>query len=276
MSLVTDHELDAELNYLAYDGTRPVNYAYPAPDGIAQSSGKVAKHRVRIASGRALPERPELDRQGFELISHRTELRDFSDEAAIRALYYPETESLLRHATGAEKVLIFDHTVRLDQNDAAASGLREPVRRVHNDQTAWSAPRRVRAHLPPEEAEQRLRQRFAIINAWRPIGAPAETAPLAMCDARSIADEDLIATDLVYRHMVGETYSVQHNPNHRWYYFPKVQTDEVVLLKIYDSLAQGVARLSAHSAFDHPSPRPGAAPRRSIELRALVFWPATN
>jgi len=105
------------------------------------------------------------------------------------------------------------------------------VRRVHNDQTFVSAPRRVRDHLPAEEAEARLRQRFAIINVWRPIGTPVETSPLALCDARSIAREDLVASDLVYRDKVGETYSFQHNANHRWYYFPHVRPDEVVLLK---------------------------------------------
>lgn len=83
-------------------------------------------------------------------------------------------------------------------------------------------------------------------------------------------------SSFIYRDKVGETYAFRHNPNHRWFYFPKLRPDEVVLLKIYDSLVTGAARLTAHTAFDHPETSPNAAPRRSIELRTLVFWPATR
>jgi len=274
----SDHveQVEADLNYLQYDGTRPVNYAYPAPEGVPQSSGTFVPHRVRIESGRRQVERPTLHRHGFELLGHQSAVTDFSDEATIRGDYYAETATLLRVATGAEKVVIFDHTLRFDQTGHAEQGIREPVRRVHNDQTFVSAPRRVRDHLPADEAELRLRHRFAIINVWRPIGAPVQTAPLALCDARSIAREDLVPSDLVYRDKVGETYSVQHNSNHRWYYFPEVRPDEVVLLKIYDSLTHGASRMTAHTAFDHPATRPDAPARRSIELRTLVFWPTAR
>jgi hypothetical protein len=146
------------------------------------------------------------------------------------------------------------------------------VRRVHNDQTFVSGPRRVRDHLPAEEAEARRGQRFAIINVWRPIGAVVRSTPLAMCDSRSISEEDLIPSDLVYRDKVGETYSVVHHPRHRWFYFPEVTPDEVLLLKIYDSATNGTARLSFHTAFDDPTSAPDAPPRRSIELRNLVFF----
>jgi hypothetical protein len=274
MASVTGDFVEAELNYLAYDGRRPVNYTFPPPEGIPQSSAKFVPHPVRIENARDQRERLSLHRQGFELLRQPSAVRDFSDEAAIRREYYPEVELLLKRATGAEKVVIFDHTLRLDVSGHAQGGIREPVRRVHNDQTFTSGPRRVRDHLPAEEAEIRLKHRFAIVNVWRPIGAPVETAPLALCDARSISREDLVPSDLVYRDKVGETYAFQHNPNHRWLYFPAVQPDEVVLLKIYDSLVTGAARLTAHTAFDHPNTSPSAAPRRSIEVRSLIFWPA--
>jgi hypothetical protein len=276
MATATEDFVEADLNYLAYDGRRPVNYAYPPPAGIPQSNVTFVPHHVRIENGRALGERPSLHRQGFELREHRSAVHDFSEEAVIREQYYPEVERLLKQATGAEKVVVFDHTLRLDTPGHAQEGIREPVRRVHNDQTFVSGPRRVRDHLPAEEAERRLQHRYAIVNVWRPIGAPVATAPLALCDARSISRDDLIASDLVYRDKVGETYAFRHNPKHRWFYFPEVRPDEVVLLKIYDSLVTGAARLTAHTAFDHPNTSPTAAPRRSIELRTLVFWPATR
>ena len=264
--------VEADVNYLLYTGERPVGYAYPAPPGVPQQSGAPLPTRVRIANARALPEAPSLDVQGFELRRAPTELRDFSDQQAIVERYYPETQRLLQAVTGAAQVVVFDHTLRLGVPGHDEAGVREPVRRVHNDQTFVSGPRRVRDHLPPEEAERRLKQRFAIFNVWRPIGSTVRSTPLALCDSRSIVGDELIPTDLVYRDKVGETYSVVPREQHRWFYFPQVEPEEVVLIKIYDSLNTGTARLSFHTAFDDPTTPLDAPPRRSIELRSLVFF----
>jgi hypothetical protein len=128
----------------------------------------------------------------------------------------------------------------------------------------------------PDEAETLLKSRFAEINVWRPIRGPLQDTPLAVCDARSIAPEDHVASDLVYQHRVGETYRFTFNPNHRWFYFPNMQRDEALLIKCYDSKQDGRARFTAHTAFDDPSSPPNAAPRESIEIRALVFWAPEN
>jgi hypothetical protein len=269
-------EVDAELNYLAPGNTRPVNYTFEPPAGTPWNSGTLDPRRVTIRNARPLAQSGEisLDRNGFQLDSHPSALNDFSDDGVIRLACYPEAEALLRRITGAEKVVIFDHTLRDSQNGSRANpSLREPVRRVHNDQTFVSGPRRVRDHLGAEEAERRLQHRFAIVNLWRPLSV-VEQWPLALCDARSIAADDLVPTDLVYRDKTGETYSFLANPHHRWFFFPRLRPDEVLLLKIYDSLEDGTARLTAHTAFEDPHSPPDAPPRRSIELRALIFWAA--
>jgi hypothetical protein len=266
----------AELNYLAPSDVRPVSYTFEPPAGTPWSTGELAPEWVTIHDGRALAALGELslDRSGFSQLSHRSAVTDFTDDAAVRRRYYPESAELLRAATGAEKVVVFDHTLRDSaKGSRATKTLREPVRRVHNDQTFVSGPRRVRDHLPADEAAERLKHRFAIINLWRPL-ATVEQLPLALCDARSIALADLVPSDLVYPDKIGETYSFLHNPDHRWYWFPRLRSDEPLLLKIYDSREDGTARLTAHSAFVHPDTAPEAPPRRSIELRALVFWPA--
>lgn len=268
------HAVEAELNYLAPGTPRPVNYTFEPPEGTPWQTGVLEARRVTIQDTRPLAQSGELrlDRQGFQLVAHRSALNDFSDDERIRNIYYPEAEALLRATTGAAKAVIFDHTLRDSaQGSRANAALREPVRRVHNDQTFVSGPRRVRDHLNAEEARQRLSRRFAIVNLWRPL-SEVEQLPLALCDARSIVPEDLVASDLVYRDKVGETYSFLANPQHRWFYFPRLRPDEALLLKIYDSLEDGTARLTAHTAFDDPETPDHAAPRRSIELRALVFW----
>ncbi|MFK4448177.1 hypothetical protein ABH944_003338 [Caballeronia udeis] len=266
--------VEAELNYLRAGEGRPVSYTFEPPAGVPWTSGALEPRRVTVRDARPLAAAGELslDKSGFERVAHRSALTDFSDDAAIRSIYYSESEQVLLKATGAEKVVVFDHTLRDSLNGSrATSSLREPVRRVHNDQTFVSGPRRVRDHLPADEAAQRLKQRFAIINLWRPLDV-VEQLPLALCDARSIAASDLVPSDLVYKDKVGETFSFTHNAAHRWYYFPKLRPDEALLLKIYDSRNDGTARLTAHTAFEDPTTPEDAAPRRSIELRALVFW----
>lgn len=269
--------IPATLNYLAPSSERPRSYTYDPPPGVPRYSGEVDARQVIVRNARlGGPEAGlTLDRAGFELLHHASALtraEDYADDERVRNVYYPEAVDLIRRSTGAEKVLIFDHTLRDSTAEPGRATLREPVRRVHDDQTFRSAPNRVRKHLSADEAERRLQQRFAIINLWRPIGATVERDPLAFCDARSIALDDLVTSDLVYPEWVGETYAFHFNPAHRWYHVPRQRPDEPVLLKIYDSRTDGTARLTAHTSFEDPTSAADAPPRRSIELRALVFW----
>jgi hypothetical protein len=265
----------APLNYTRNTGVRPVNYTFDPPPGVPRNSGVadtqfVTIHNARQTSGL------KLDLSGFEMIKHQSSLTEwslFQDSKLTEDIDYPEVIAALKAHTGAEKVIIFDHTLRdsavLPGNDHQ---LREAVRRVHNDQTLDSAPRRVATHLPPDEAEWRLQRRFAIINFWRPVMGPVLQTPLALCDARTIDPKDLIPSDLVYRDWTGETYGVAYNPGHRWYWYPRQLPSEATLIKIYDSATDGQARLSAHTAFDDPTSASDAPARRSIEIRAIAFW----
>jgi hypothetical protein len=264
----------AALNYTRNTGVRPVNYTFDPPAGVPRNSGEVDSQSVVIRNARQTPGL-KLDVSGFEIVEHRsflTEWRSFQDPALVKAIDYPEVTAALQRHTGADKVIIFDHTLR---DSSAQPGnnnqLREAVRRVHDDQALESAPRRVAKHLSPVEAEWRLRRRFAIINFWRPVAGPVLQTPLALCDARTIESKDLIPSDLVYRDWTGETYSIAYNSRHRWYWYPHQLPSEATLLKIYDSATDGPARLTAHTAFDHPLSG-NAPPRRSIEIRAIAFW----
>src|SRR6202011_3687772 len=265
--------VNARLNYLAEATPKPVNYAYEPPAGVPRRSGKYVQQSVAIRSGREVVGELSLDINGFVLTPHETAVKDFYDPDEVKSVYYPEVERLLKRMTGAERVLVFDHIVR---NPVLAKrgekGARAPAKIVHNDYSLKSAPRRVRDHLP-EEADRLLSRRFAEINVWRAIHGPIESSPLALCDARSLSAEDIVPTDLVYRERVGETYGFLYNPKHRWYYFPHLEPNEAILLKCYDSKDDGRARFTAHTSFEDPNSSPNAAPRESIEVRALIFWP---
>jgi hypothetical protein len=266
-------DVEAVLNYLVDTGEKPAIYLYPPPPGIPQRTGRYTTSLVIIRDGRALLPQLALDKQGFLLQRHETKVVNFYDEPEVQAVYYPEVERLVQAVTGAAKVVVFDHTWRCAAADKRAEhGAQEPVRMAHNDYTPRSGPQRVRDLLAADEAEARLRRRFVEINVWRPIRGPVEDTPLAVCDGQTIAPQDLVATDLKYRDRTGEVYVLTFNPRHRWYYFPRMQSNEALLLKGYDSLTDGRTRFTAHTAFDDPTAPPQAAARESIEIRTLAFF----
>ena len=263
----------APLNFLVPMAEKPVAYNYEPPPGTPVRTGQSITHRVSIRDARPMIGQLSLDKEGFVLLQHQTAVTNFYDQEQITSVYYPECECVMQRATGAVRVVAFDHIVR---NPAMAaikgSSIKMPAKRVHNDYTAWSSPKRVR-DLMGDEAEALLKNRFAIINLWRPIRGPLLESPLALCDAQSLEEENLIASDLKYPDRTGETYSITYNPNQRYYYFPKMQPDEAVLIRCFDSALEGPHRFSAHTGFDDPESPADALPRESIEVRTLVFFP---
>ncbi len=265
--------LKIELNYLDQMDEKPAAYVYRPAEGEArQDATRVVRRSVSMRDARELGDALSLDGPGVALVQQKSAVRDFYDPDEVRAVYYPEVEALVVEATGAGRVHVFDHNVRCaSRAKRGESGVQMPVKFAHNDYTERSGPQRVR-DLLPDEANDLIRGRFAVINVWRPIVGPVEKQPLAICDARSIAPEDLVATDLRYRDRTGEVYSLAFNPEHRWLYFPNMEQHEVMLIKCYDSAADGRARFTCHAAFDDPSSAPDAAERESVEVRTLAFW----
>jgi hypothetical protein len=235
-------------------------------------SGENEVREMTICNGRPLAQEFDLEVTGFEFVDHETQVRDFFDAAELKRVYYPEVEALIKRVSGASRVVVFDHTLRSgDQAEREAKLVREPVLNVHNDYTEWSGPQRVR-DLLPDEAEELLKRRFAIIQVWRAINQPIQSNPLAIADARSLAPKDLIRAERRYPNRVGETYRVGYNPDHRWFYFPLMRRDEALVFKVFDSARDGRARFTAHSSFVDPTTPPGAPPRQSIEARTLAFF----
>ncbi len=263
--------VEAVLNYLTPMAEKPVNYTYEPPASIPRHNGVYEAHKLPIRDARPISRHLSLDREGFAYTSSHSAVHDFYDEDEVRRVYYKEAEELLADVTGAKKVVVFDHNIRNAQR------AKEPVKRVHNDFTAKSGYSRASAVLTALETDNPdhlLQNRFSIINVWRPIARPVQESPLAVCDAQSIAPKELVASNLVYRNRIGETYAITYNPAHQWFYFPQLEPKEALLIKCFDSAEDGQARFAAHSAFDDPTSPTDAPPRESIELRSLVFYSA--
>jgi hypothetical protein len=262
----------ATLNYVANTGEKIFTYTGGPGSTERKSGGTQDPRQVTIRNGRPDAGSFTPDRAGFRFVRHDTKVRDFFDEDEVRRVYYPEMEALVKAESGASRVLVFDHTLRTaDDDERETRKIREPVSRVHNDYTEWSAPQRVR-DLLPQEADDLLSRRFAIVQVWRPIRHPVETMPLAICDARSLAPADLVISERRYPNRIGQTYAITHNPAHQWYWFPQMRREEALVFKVFDSLKDGRARWTAHTAFDDPTTPPDARPRESIEIRTLAFF----
>lgn len=281
-NLLLPHVL-AALNYLVPMAEPVRTYTYDPPDGGPRFNGRLESHRMPICDARPIRGTLSLDEQGFVLRDHRSAVRDFWDDAEVRAVHYAEAEALLRELTGASCVKVFDHTLRrrapgrpsLDGAGGSFASVREPVGRVHADYTAASGRARAQQVLGEALAAEKLQGRFMIVGLWRPTNAePLLDAPLAVADARSVRAGELVPNALIYPDRRGETVIAMHSPEHRWFYFPRQVRDEVIVFINHDSAAQarGSGGTVPHTAFDDPTTPDDAPPRASIELRAVACF----
>jgi hypothetical protein len=263
----------AKLNYIVDTGVPPVHYVdWPEMEHKA-TPPRYELREVEIRNGRPLRSKFELDTHGFVFVDHDTNVRDFADRNQRKDVYDREVTNLIKRCSGASDVVVFDHTVRIgDQQTRTAANARPPVKGVHNDYTESSAPRRLRDILGDAAAEKRLNKRFAIIQVWRPINRKVVIDPLAICDARSIPREGFVLLERRYPDRTGEVYHITYNPSHTWYYFPEMERREALVFKVFDSDTTGPARFTAHTAFDDPNAPADAWPRESIETRSFAFF----
>ena len=264
----------AGIPYTINTGEKLVNETF-GPNNIRRR--RTGMHELRsmsIRDGRPVASELSLDEHGFVFVEHKTRVKDFFDPEELKAIYYPEVVRLIKDVSGASRVVLFDHTLRSgDESEREARLVREPVLSAHNDYTEWSGPQRVRDILP-QEATELLQRRFAIIQVWRAISQPIQSNPLAVADAKSVSFEDFLLAERRYPGRIGQTYRLMYNPQHRWYYFPRMRRDEALVFKVYDSAKDGRARFTPHTSFEDPQSSPGAPPRQSIEARALAFFSA--
>lgn len=262
----------AELLFADPNGEAPT-VVIPKNDEHTVRRGGLDHREVLIASGRDIAPTLSIDREGFAFSNSPSALTDFHDSAAVERIYYPEVQKIVAAATGASEVEIFDHTLRVTDPETTH---RRPASHAHNDYTETSGPNRLRDMIGDERADAWLKDRVVQVNVWRPINEPVLRMPLALLDASSTAPGDLIETTITNERQngrVGRIYSVAHREGQRWFYFPEMNMSEVILIKGYDSLKDGRARFTPHSAFEHPDTPADAPPRRSIEVRTFARVP---
>jgi hypothetical protein len=264
-------KLEARLSYLARDADKLVTYVAPPGGRDQRIGGDGETHPVVIHNGRLRADRFEFEREGFRFVGSPTGVADFYDETQVRRVYYPECEALIMRESGAKRVVVFDHTLRT-ASDEQRETKRSAMSSAASTTTTPSGRAAAGARRHGRGGRRTAARRFAIIQVWRPINHPVESHPLAICDAQSVNPANLVVNERRYQDRVGQTYAITHDPAERWYWFPHMRPDEALVFKVYESLKDGRARWTAHTAFVDPTSPPDARPRESIEIRTLAFF----
>jgi hypothetical protein len=263
----------ASFNYVVPTGKPAIRYIdWPEMEHKAVPP-QYELHEMAVRDGRPLRDTFSFDIHGFVFVDDYTKMQNFADEAERKRVYDPEVQALIEKHSGASDVIVFDHTIRItDDESQRISGARATVKGVHNDYTERSAPIRLREIVGHGEAERRMKNRWAIVQVWRPIRGPVLIDPLGICDGRSIPQKGFIRVERRYKYRTGEVYHIAHDPMHAWYYFPHMKRNEALVFKVFDSDTSKLSRFTAHSAFDDPATPAGAPPRESIETRTFAFF----
>ncbi len=229
------------------------------------------KHEVFIRDARARRDELSLDVHGFVLTNHLSMVTDFRDEDSVKSVYYSEIGRLTQKVTGASEVFITNHVIRTEDKSNFNSAY---ARFVHCDYSLED-PRSVSLktiesrHLDPTDYED---ADFAWYNSWQPFDNEAHSNSLALIDATTIAENDV--TDYYYTGNNSSNKSAMplFNPEHEFWYFDRMRTDEVLFIKQLDT-REDYAQTCPHTSFDNPEAPHDTPPRRSIEVRLLAVFP---
>ena len=203
----------------------------------------------------------EADGVGF--VHSPTKVGTFGDSDNWKPDYERELVELLTQELAAKDVVIFDHTLRID--DPASD--RKPARNVHSDYSPEGAQKRLRDILGSDLADIWSKDHFAFINVWRPVENPINSAPLGFVRPSSVKGEDWILIDLVYPDRRGHIMGLAANKDHEWIYQSRMTPDEVVYFNIYDNRGHPSVGHSAVDMVEDPTLR---TIRKSLESRTLV------
>ena len=206
-----------------------------------------------------------FNRDGIAFINSDTQVQSFEHNNEWQTQYEAELQNLLAKEIGAKEVIVFDHTVRVDDPNAE----RRPARNVHNDYSRGGAEQRLIDLLGDERAAEFKAGHFGFVNVWRPVERTIKSSPLGFIHPESVKPEDWMTIDLIYPDRLGQILGLAKSSRHKWFYMSDMQTDEVAIFNIFDN--SGRPQL-AHSALDLATDKFAQTPRKSIESRTLVRY----
>ncbi|OTB04090.1 hypothetical protein M426DRAFT_321185 [Hypoxylon sp. CI-4A] len=278
-------QVSAEMRFLEpWDAARgnPFIRINPAP-GLERMNFEWQSYPIKIQDARPNKDSFELDNHGFAYFHDDVSqavvnaLRG-NDVRVVKELYYPHVEQFVKRLTCASRIIIFDHTLRKRRPDLSKTqnddGKEQPATMVHCDQSERGALRRLRMNVRDgENISELLQGRVQMINVWRPLNGPIVDWPLATMDYQTAKASEMQPCNLLNEddEERGQTATFTYSKDQKWYYLDKQKTNEVTVIKIWDSRTDGVSRFCAHAAFNHPDAPLDIEPRESVEVRCLVI-----
>jgi hypothetical protein len=241
----------------------------------SQSTLNLRPETVRIGNARRLCPAASLDAEGFAVFDRPTAFTDFLDLGRLHEQYAAEVIGIVSEITGAARVVGTPPAVRI--TDAAERQRQQQIpdaaRHVHLDFSDASLREQLVRFMGLSPVELDRYSRVCVYNTWRSITPPPQDKPLALCDLRSISPDDVHIVHGYYPIAeVGyfEIAVLDHSPRHQWWYFPDLETRELVVFRggQLGSDAAGVF----HSAFDDPACGQEVAGRWSVEMRTVALF----
>lgn len=228
-------------------------------------SPELSPTAVKVADERAGSQPTAFEVSSVAFLEVPTKVTSFDANNEWRDSYDQELSQVLHAEVNAKEVVIFDHTVRVDDPNAD----RKPARNVHSDYSAEGARQRLIDILGTDVAKEWADGHYAFINVWRPVDATINSTPLGFILPESVAKEDWILLDLIYPDRIGQIMGLAENPDHRWLYMSKMTPDDIVYFNIFDNRGRPSI---AHSAMDMVEDPGIQTIRKSIETRTLVRY----
>ena len=286
--------VDTEITYLTPGSF--INRRYAAP-GVEVNTGTYQPYPVKIGDARPTKEQFTLDSHGFVLAEHKSAVKDFFNNDEVGDVYQKEVEDIVKRLSGADLVVLQGWMVRTSGDlskrqqkkvvgYAHQGGVQPPASEAHVDFTPDSAESRAKDLFQRTYPNEKPYKRFMATSLWRTFSPPPQDWPLAICDGSSVSreeeatnvlvivdeipDREAMLVDLPNEKDLPAATIFRHSPKHRWWYYSKMNRDEVILLKFYDSDHSRAWR-APHTAFHDPS-FPNARVRESIEVRTIAYF----
>ena len=245
---------------------------------------------TRIEDARPLQEgRNEaelLEDHGFVLLNSPHSVSNWGDREDVTETYLPQVEEMIRtRLYPGRELLVMQPPFVIRRGAGTETPQYGTGIHCDHDRTADDYQHNLEAFAGKEIAAQwRARldrgdvDTMVVLDFWRPtMDEPLRHMPLVLCDPDSIDPDDMISTALegiapngAATHHIG----LKHNPGQRWYYYPEMTRDEVLVFKLFDlRLGEEHKRFRAclHCAVEDPSTPADARPRQSCEHRVSVM-----
>lgn len=273
-------EVQTKIDYLL--PTSRINRRFWAP-GEEYNTGTYAPYDVTIRNARLVGPFT-LDAHGFCLGQHSSDITDWQSNYGPDSAYAAQVCEVAARLSGADFVVPMGGMVRTSGPTSAM--MQPPAAEAHVDFTTRSAimiAERIYNAARPAGAGY---DRFICFSLWRCLSEAPQDMPLALCEGRSVRDDEGTANtkvdvdeiptgDALFAPIEGEEDMVaatifHHSPDHRWWYYSDMTADEVIFIKFHDS-DHSLAWRAPHTAFRDTS-RPDAKERRSIEFRGVAYF----